>query len=72
MHINRGVTAAAAASVWLMAALARGQAPPSATPRFEVASVKRNASAETRIRFEMPPGTLNAINVPVRFAVRQA
>jgi uncharacterized protein (TIGR03435 family) len=56
-----------------MAALAaRGQAPPEATLRFEVASVKRNVSSETRIRFEMPPGTLNAINVPVRFAVRQA
>jgi uncharacterized protein (TIGR03435 family) len=39
---------------------------------FDVASIKRNVSGETRVRFEMPPGRLNAINVPLRFAIRQA
>ena len=42
------------------------------TPAFEAASVKRNTSGEARIRFETPPGRLNAINVPLRFAIRQA
>jgi uncharacterized protein (TIGR03435 family) len=39
---------------------------------FDVVSIKRNASGDTRIRFEMPPGRLNAVNVPLRFAIRQA
>jgi len=39
---------------------------------FEVASVKRNRSGETQIRFETPPGRLTAVNVPVRFLIRQA
>src|SRR5436190_9958847 len=39
---------------------------------FEVASIKRNLSGETRLRFETPPGNLTAINVPLRFAIRQA
>jgi uncharacterized protein (TIGR03435 family) len=80
MHINGGVTAPVCAGTWLMVALAagipdgtaHGQASVGATPTFEVASVKLNTSGDTRIRFEMPPGTLTAINVPVRFAVRQA
>jgi len=46
-----------------------GQAPP---PVFEAASIKRNTSGETRIRFETPPGRVNAINVPLRFVIRQA
>jgi uncharacterized protein (TIGR03435 family) len=45
-----------------------------ATPArsFDAVSIKRNTSGETRIRFEMPPGRLNAVNVPLRFAIRQA
>jgi len=39
---------------------------------FDAVSIKRNTSGETRIRFEMPPGRLTAINVPLRFAIRQA
>ena len=41
-------------------------------PAFEAASVKRNTSGETRMRFETPPGRLTAVNVPLRFAIRQA
>ena len=41
-------------------------------PSFDAVSIKRNTSGETRIRFEMPPGRLNAVNVPLRFAIRQA
>jgi uncharacterized protein (TIGR03435 family) len=41
-------------------------------PTFEVASIKRNMSGETRSRFEAPPGRLNAVNVPLRFVIRQA
>jgi uncharacterized protein (TIGR03435 family) len=45
----------------------------STAPRpFDAVSIKRNTSGETRIRFETPPGRLNAINVPLRFAIRQA
>jgi uncharacterized protein (TIGR03435 family) len=45
-----------------------------ATPArsFDAVSIKRNTSGDTRIRFEMPPGRLNAVNVPLRFAIRQA
>src|SRR5688572_7326011 len=39
---------------------------------FDVTSVKRNTSGETRIRFETPPGRMTAVNVPVRFLIRQA
>ena len=39
---------------------------------FEAASIKRNVSGEARTRFETPPGRLNAINVSLRFLVRQA
>jgi uncharacterized protein (TIGR03435 family) len=39
---------------------------------FDAVSIKRNMSGETRIRFETPLGRLNAINVPLRFAIRQA
>jgi uncharacterized protein (TIGR03435 family) len=41
-------------------------------PVFEAVSIKRNTSGETRIRFETPPGRVNAINVPLRFVIRQA
>ena len=40
-------------------------------PSFEAASVKRNVSGETRVRFENPPGRLIAVNAPVRFLIRQ-
>jgi uncharacterized protein (TIGR03435 family) len=40
--------------------------------KFDVASVKSNKSGGTRIRFETPPGRLTAVNVPLRFAIRQA
>jgi len=39
---------------------------------FDVVSIKRNTSGDTRIRFEMPPGRLNAVNVTLRFAIQQA
>jgi len=45
---------------------------PAATPSFEAAAIKRNPSGETGARFEAPPGRLNAINVPLRFLIRQA
>jgi uncharacterized protein (TIGR03435 family) len=40
--------------------------------QFEVASIKRNVSDGVRVRFETPPGRLNAINAPLRFIIRQA
>jgi len=40
--------------------------------QFEVASIKRNVSDDLRVRFETPPGRLNAINAPLRFLIRQA
>ena len=40
--------------------------------QFEVASIKRNVSDGLRVRFETPPGRLNAINAPLRFLIRQA
>jgi uncharacterized protein (TIGR03435 family) len=43
-----------------------------ADARFEVASIRRNVSSDTRVRFETPPGRLNAVNVPLRFLIRQA
>jgi uncharacterized protein (TIGR03435 family) len=43
-----------------------------AVAAFEAASIKRNISGETRLRFETPPGRLTAINVPLRFVIRQA
>jgi uncharacterized protein (TIGR03435 family) len=46
--------------------------PPTPAATFEAASVKRNTSSDPRIRFETPPGRLNAINVPLRFLIRQA
>ena len=49
------------------------QAPaPAAAAAFEAASIKRNVSGETRLRFETPPGRLTAVNVPLRFVIRQA
>jgi uncharacterized protein (TIGR03435 family) len=51
--------------------LVRAQQPTS-RPSFEVASIKRNMSGDGRTRFEAPPGRLNAINVPLRFLIRQA
>ena len=51
----------------------RAQAPlPSADAAFEAASVKRNVSGETRLRFETPAGRVTGINVPLRFLIRQA
>ena len=40
--------------------------------QFDVASIKRNVSDGGRVRFETPPGRLNAINAPLRFLIRQA
>ena len=58
----------------LVGAAGQNAAPPAApdSPAFDSVSVKRNRSGETRIRFEMPPGSLTAINVPLRFVIRQA
>ena len=39
---------------------------------FDAASIKRNASADTRTRFDTSPSRLNAVNVPLRFLIRQA
>lgn len=39
---------------------------------FDAASIKRNVSGDTRLRFETPPGRLNAVNVTPRFVIRQA
>jgi uncharacterized protein (TIGR03435 family) len=39
---------------------------------FDAVSIKRNTSGDTRIRFETPPGRLNGVNVPLRFAIQQA
>jgi len=60
-------------SLVIAAGAVGAQAPASASPTtFEVASVKPNKSGETRIRFETPPGRLTALNVPLRFVIRQA
>lgn len=61
-------------AAWLLVSvsLAARDGQPIEAADFEVASVKRNLSGETRVRFEMPPGNLNAVNVPLRFAIRQA
>jgi len=45
---------------------------PTPSAAFEAASVKRNTSGDTRLRFETPPGRLTAINAPLRFLIRQA
>jgi uncharacterized protein (TIGR03435 family) len=50
----------------------RAQTSSAATAKFEAASIRRNTSGETRIRFETPPGRLTAVNIPLRFAIRQA
>ena len=60
-------------SLLFAGAAVRAQSPAApATITFEVASVKPNKSSETRIRFETPPGRLTAVNVPLRFMIRQA
>jgi uncharacterized protein (TIGR03435 family) len=48
------------------------QQTPAPVATFEAASIKRNTSGETRLRFETPPGRLTAVNVPLRFVIRQA
>src|SRR6266508_2778306 len=48
------------------------QTSPPAARAFDAVSIHRNTSGDARIRFETPPGRLNAINVPLRFAIRQA
>jgi uncharacterized protein (TIGR03435 family) len=79
MKIDGRVSVWIRVSPWLVVALvlaaggmALGQTPTLPTLTFDVASVKRNKSGETRIRFETPPGSLTAINVPLRFVIRQA
>lgn len=65
-----GVSLALASSLVISS---HAQAPaPAAVAAFEAASIKRNISGETRLRFETPPGRLTAINVPLRFVIRQA
>src|SRR5262245_62811991 len=56
--------------VTLLLLIALQQTPPSVS--FEAASVRRNTSEETRVRFETPPGRLNVVNAPLRFVIRQA
>jgi uncharacterized protein (TIGR03435 family) len=67
---GRALGAGIALAVVTAAGSVQGQSP--ATAAFEVASVKRNVSGETRVRFDTPPGRLTAINTPVRFLIRQA
>ena len=45
---------------------------PAVVATFEAASIKRNVSGDARLRFEIPPGRLTAVNVPLRFVIRQA
>jgi uncharacterized protein (TIGR03435 family) len=45
---------------------------PKATLSFEAAAIRSNTSGDAGTRFEAPPGRLNAINVPLRFLIRQA
>ena len=59
--------------VWIACVLGlRNAGAQSPQMAFEVASIKRNLSGETMLRFETPPGNLTAINVPLRFVIRQA
>lgn len=52
---------------------AKSQAPPSASPTFEVASVKPNKSGDGRVLFGMQPGgRFTATNVPLRELIRMA
>jgi len=67
VHMN-AIAAVIALSVGSVTVCAQDRGAPS----FDAVSIKRNTSGETRIRFETPPGRLNAINVPLRFAIRQA
>jgi uncharacterized protein (TIGR03435 family) len=46
--------------------------PPATVVAFDAASIKRNVSGEARLRFEIPPGRVTAVNVPLRFVIRQA
>jgi uncharacterized protein (TIGR03435 family) len=56
-----------------LVALGHAQTPaPATVATFEAASIRRNVSGETRVRFETPPGRLTAVNVPLRFVIRQA
>jgi uncharacterized protein (TIGR03435 family) len=54
-------------------ALATGIVHAQAPPAFEVASVKRNTSGESRTYFQVPPaGTVNITNANVRALIREA
>jgi uncharacterized protein (TIGR03435 family) len=69
------ITFRAALLVTLVSLVMAGHAQtPDSAPvaAFDAASIKRNVSGETRVRFETPPGRLTAVNVPVRFMIRQA
>ena len=80
MHTTLAIACAAFLVVAIDGARAREAALPVtsvaagqiASASFEVASIKRNLSGDPRIRFETPPGRLTAINVPLRFLIRQA
>jgi uncharacterized protein (TIGR03435 family) len=51
-------------------AMRASQAPEFAS--FDAASIKRNRSSDTRTRFDTSPGRLDAVNVPLRFLIRQS
>ena len=53
------------------AGIVHAQAPPQVA--FEVASVKRNTSGDSKMYFQVPPsGTVNLVNATVRMIVREA
>jgi uncharacterized protein (TIGR03435 family) len=61
----------AAVAIVLATVSLRAQAPQE--PAFEVASVKRNTSSDSRTYFQVPPaGTVNITNANVRALVREA
>jgi len=67
-----GVVLAGTVAIIGVRLAAQGDQQPGAREAFETASIKPNTSGETRTRFETPPGRLNAVNVPLRFLIRQA
>lgn len=71
--LTAGVLAAAAVTTAALDSRAQAAAPERAAPaRFEVASVKRNTSGQGFITFDMQPGRLSLINIPVRQLIVRA
>ena len=51
---------------------AAGSATSAQESRFDAVSIKVNRSGESQIRYEVPVGRVNAVNVPLRFFIRRA